>query len=95
MKTNDKVVCVDDTPARNPNSTVYGKKLLIRGQVYCVEALEFTPRNKTPMLFVSGVEKGWHRSYGIPWGWDVARFRLVSEVGHPPIAIEQPQPLHA
>jgi len=69
FKPNDKVVCIDDSPAR----TCPELRPLSRGLIYCVEALD----TRTPILglILSGVP-----STEPHIGWIADRFRKVSDV---------------
>ncbi len=96
MKTNDKVVCVDDGPVRRcETATMYAfpNGLPVKGQVYVVIGIfqpSFVGRYyiNTIGIQVSGKPA---ILFGTDTGWHPRRFRLVSEVGHPPIEVEQPQ----
>lgn len=75
MKPNDKVVCVNDSPG-----AVTGERLLEKDKVYVTERTVSPPIYEGYGVFIVGVPRAWRAN----------RFRLVSEVGHPPVAIEQP-----
>jgi hypothetical protein len=80
MKTGDKVVCVDDAgwllSPEHPHLTPK------KGEVYMVMGVEYFGAVFAVSL-VGGNEEDFYRA---------SRFRLVSEVGHPPIALQQPTP---
>src|SRR5262245_12822299 len=92
MKAGDKVVCVDDGRGRNRHSTAFKTRPLRKGMVYVVSSVINNHRRGKLMLNLVGVPAQWHTRFNEPWGWASERFRLVSEVGHPPVALERPTP---
>lgn len=96
MKTNDKVVCVDDnyTGLDHP-ALLIPDGVPVRDTVYTITGWFATNslqwmfwRNDKDRVSIAGVRC---LCDGEEIGWRADRFRLVSEVGHPPIAVEQPQ----
>ena|ERR1051326_4819052 len=99
MKAGDKVVCVDDGPSKigNPfcdkqHSAPRG--WLTKGIVYLVEQAR-GPELVGGFYFSDSAlvvlgKPSLIRGHEV--GWSASRFRLLSEVGHPPVAVEQPEP---
>jgi len=89
MKAGDKVVCVDDGPGKGKNH-LHGKPSgLKRGQVYYLTAV--WAGNYYPVIVsVAGVKLPKTLKDKKQIGFRADRFRLVSEVGHPPVQIAEP-----
>lgn len=78
MKTGDKVVCVDDQGwLERPDYPHLTPK---KDEVYTVKELDRFGAILAISL-VGGNDDDFYRA---------SRFRLVSEVGHPPVQVEQP-----
>lgn len=92
FKPGDKVVCVDDSSTKL-STRIYPNGYIIRGKVYVVTEFflkgQYCARGHSPNYHdsVSILGKPIVSSIsGDKLVWNAYRFRLVSEVGHPPIA---------
>jgi len=97
MKTGDKIVCVDDqfSELKEHPYVIMPDGCPVKDQVYCADQM-FPERslfwrgntNETIRLVVCGMRV---LLEGEEIGWPAECFRLVSEIGHPPIQVEQPE----
>jgi len=100
MKAGDKVVCIDDSDSPWSHNYVRPNGPPKKGTVYVVKALllvgdELNGFRLPPQggngIQILGLPTIWIKR-NVEWCFMANRFRLVSEVGHPPVAIEQPDP---
>ena len=100
MKAGDKVVCVDDNytkwAARWLKFYPGWPRMPKKGEVYFVEVM--TQEHDGPYVTLLGFDwilQGPCREEGERTRFKAQRFRLVSEVGHPPVAVQVPAQLTA
>lgn len=95
MKAGDKVVCVDDNFDRPYNQVQKQHGYTpsawpVRGQVYVIREIETDVESGFLCIRLVGIVGQIHPWFNKEGAFLASRFRLVSEVGHPPIAVEQP-----
>lgn len=98
MKAGDKVVCVDDEG--QSHASIKGGDAVKKGLVYVVREVVPDPWHVKPDNYGYGLRLiGLHGGIWIRFGEEATyhprRFRLVAEVGHPPVAIQKPEALPA
>ncbi len=101
MKTGSKVVCVDDSVQPWDGDFFSPNGDPIKGEVYCVGEYVvegsffngFLMRGEGDGVTIVG-KPTYHIATGVEWTHMAKCFRLVSEVGHPPVqqVIPQPEP---
>lgn len=84
INTNDKVVCVDDSPGKGTLDGEYSfpNGYVKRGTVYNVsgtETIDFSNTGPTAAVYITGVP-AIHKVYGDETPWEAARFRRVSDI---------------
>lgn len=70
FKPGDEVVCVDDSPPRQPGE----RDRLVKGRIYIVEGID--PENGTG-LYLAGMPGHVAKPFKHPFGWAPSRFRPV------------------
>lgn len=83
-------MCTDDN--FHPDARLHFSELPIKGQVYVVCATAFLPGFGIG-IFLIGITGSFNFAWNIEHGFRACRFRLVSELGHPPIQIAEPAEL--
>lgn len=90
MKAGDKVVCIKDNWTVLPHWKAMPSAWPKCGQVYTVRRIEYIPPRGPHKegwgIWLVGITGDINPHTGIEVGFQARWFRLVSEVGHPPIA---------
>lgn len=76
---NDKVVCVDDTPARGKNPYRGASLPIKHGVIYVVRGMATSPANGSVGLHLVGIHFPSNRE-GLEYGFMPERFRKLSEI---------------
>lgn len=79
FQTNDKVVCVDDAPARGNNRHRGAPLPIEKGVVYVVRGMETLARTGTTVVYLVGIYFPKNRD-GLEYGFEPNRFRKLSDI---------------
>lgn len=89
----DKVVCVDDDFTESKHFKAIPSRWPKKGVIYYVRHVDYiSPRPPWPEgwgIWLVGIIGDIHPVSGIEVGFSASRFRLLSEVGHPPIQLSR------
>ncbi len=76
---NDKIVCVDDSPARGANRHRGAPLPIEKGKTYVVRGMATSPATGNAVVYLVGISFPLNRE-GLEYGFQTIRFRKLSDI---------------